>query len=45
MHSARKFSTVLGTSLAYNSITIRPAEAPPMVMSKKTRGFAIEIRS
>jgi hypothetical protein len=45
MHSERKFSAVLGTSLAYNSITIQPTRAPPTVMSKKTRGFTIEIRS
>jgi len=38
---ARKFSAVFGTTSALNSITILPAGAPPIVMSKNTLGFAM----
>ena len=36
MHKARKFSTVFGTVLPNNPITMRPASWPSMVTSKKT---------
>jgi hypothetical protein len=34
VHKARKFSAVLGTTSARNSMMMRPAGLPPMVMSK-----------
>lgn len=34
-----KFSAVLGTTSANNSIFILPAATPPIVKSKKTTGF------
>merc|ERR1719245_811089 len=41
VHKQRKFSAVFGATSALSSITILPAAAPPMVMSKKTLGFDI----
>ena len=37
VHSARKFSAVRGATPPHRSNTIRPASAPPIAMSKKTR--------
>lgn len=37
----RKFSAVLGTTSARNSISMRPLGEPPMEMSKKTTGFSL----
>jgi len=41
VQSALKFSTVLGTTSARSSITILPADWPPIDISKKTLGFVI----
>merc|ERR1719191_148848 len=41
---ARKFSAVLGTTSARSSMTMRPAAAPPIEISKKTLGLAICLR-
>ena len=46
VHSALKFSAVLGTTSLLNSITIFPIGEPPAVISKKTLGqdmFQIDI--
>ena len=43
VHKHRKFSAVFGTTSARNSISIRPLEEPPMVMSKKTTGLSTAI--
>ena len=39
VQSALKFSTVLGTTSARSSITILPADWPPIDISKKTLGL------
>eukprot|EP00929_Paragymnodinium_shiwhaense_P103025 TRINITY_DN662_c1_g1_i1.p2 TRINITY_DN662_c1_g1~~TRINITY_DN662_c1_g1_i1.p2 ORF type:complete len:102 (-),score=17.35 TRINITY_DN662_c1_g1_i1:25-330(-) len=36
VHKARKFSAVFGTTSSLSSMTMRPAPAPPMLMSKYT---------
>ena len=41
VHNARKFSAVFGTTSARNVISIRPADAPPIEISKNTTGFPI----
>ena len=41
---ARKFSAVFGTTSALSSMMMRPAGCPPIVMSKYTLGFLIEIK-
>jgi hypothetical protein len=46
VHSALKFSAVLGTTSLLNSMTIFPSGEPPAVISKKTLGqdmFQIDI--
>ena len=43
VHRALKFSAVLGTTSARNSITTRPAGLPLMVISKYTLGLDLYI--
>lgn len=43
VHKHRKFSAVLGTTSALNSISIRPFGLPPIVISKNTTGFSLLI--
>jgi hypothetical protein len=43
VHSARKFSAVLGTTSAKSSITSRDGSLPPMETSRKTRGFPASV--
>ena len=45
VHSARKFSAVLGTTSARSVISMRPAGWPPIVMSKYTTGFDLRARA
>ena len=40
VHKHLKFSAVFGTMSARNSISIRPLDEPPIVMSKKTTGLS-----
>jgi len=42
--SRRRTSAVLGTTSARSVISMRPAGAPPMVMSKKTTGVPMVVR-
>jgi hypothetical protein len=41
VQSARKFSAVFGTTSARRTISMRPADVPPIVISKKQTGFAL----
>lgn len=41
---ALKFSAVFGTTSLYNSTTILPSSSPPMLISRKQRGFTISER-